>query len=126
MSHVHSPSTGRRYDVAFLCRVLEIPRSTVYAQREQRTRTAPAAKRGPKPRVDEVMLTAAIRADLAATEFHGEGHRKVWARLRFGGLCVARRRVLRVMRQAGLLAPTRVGRAHGPKAHHGWCRCFSW
>jgi hypothetical protein len=30
-------------------------------------------------------LTTAIRAVLEATPFHGEGHRKVWARLRFTG-----------------------------------------
>jgi transposase InsO family protein len=31
----------------------------------------------------------------------------------------ARRRVLRVMREEGLLAPSRVGRPHGSKAHDG-------
>jgi hypothetical protein len=98
MSHVHSPSTGPRDGVALLCRVLEIPRATVYAQRGQRARTEPPAKRGPKPAVADATLATAIRADLAATDFHGEGHRKVWARLRRAGVCVARRRMMRVMR----------------------------
>src|SRR5215470_7584138 len=51
--------------------------------------------------------------------FLGEGHRKVWARLRWQGVRTAKARVLRLMREAHLLAPTRVGRAHGPKAHDG-------
>jgi hypothetical protein len=32
------------------------------------------------------VLTAAIRTVLAASPFHGEGHRKVWARLRMKGM----------------------------------------
>jgi transposase InsO family protein len=119
MSRAHSPSTGRPYGVAFPCRVLEIPRSTVYAQRERASSPRPPAKRGPRPRVGDTELAAAIRTDLGATPFHGEGCRKVWARLRVGGVSVAKRRVLRVMRAEGLLAPTRQGRTHGPKAHDG-------
>jgi hypothetical protein len=30
-------------------------------------------------------LTTEIRGVLAASPFHGEGHRKVWARLRYAG-----------------------------------------
>ena len=59
---------------------------------------------------------------LAASPFHGEGHRKVWARLRFAGIRTSRRRVLRLMRDHDLLAPSRVGRPHGPKAHDGTIR----
>ena len=49
----------------------------------------------------------------------GEGYRKVWARLRFAGIRTAQRRVLRLLREHGLLAPGRMGRPHGPKAHDG-------
>ena len=56
---------------------------------------------------------------LAASPFHGEGHRKVWARLRAGGTRTSIRRVLRLMRENGLLAPTRAGSARGPRAHDG-------
>ncbi|MCW2239573.1 DDE-type integrase/transposase/recombinase [Azospirillum canadense] len=53
-------------------------------------------------------MLAAIQADLAASPFQGEGHRKVWARLRYGlGLPVGRNRVLRVMRENHLLSPHR-------------------
>jgi transposase InsO family protein len=64
-------------------------------------------------------LVAAIRAVLAASPFHGEGHRKVWARLRHGGVRTSRRRVLRLMRAHGLLAPSRGGAPRGPRAHDG-------
>ena len=41
------------------------------------------------------------------------------ARLRFAGIRTSRRRVLRLMRAHGLLAPHRAGRPRGPKAHDG-------
>ena len=62
---------------------------------------------------------AAIRTDLARSPFHGEGHRKVHARLRIlDGIRVARTRVLRVMRAHGLLSPHR-GRQGAAKTHDG-------
>jgi transposase InsO family protein len=64
-------------------------------------------------------LVEAIRELLAASPFHGEGHRKLWARLRFAGIRTTQRRVLRLMREHERLAPRRVGRAHGPRAHDG-------
>src|SRR5947208_97261 len=64
-------------------------------------------------------LTAAIQGVLAASPFHGEGHRKVWARLRYAGTRTSMRRVLRLMRQNNLLAPTRVGSPRGPRNHDG-------
>jgi transposase InsO family protein len=67
-------------------------------------------------------LVEAIRELLAASLFHGEGHRKIWARLRFAGVRTSKRRVLRLMRAHDLLAPNRVGRPHGPKAHNGTIR----
>src|SRR3954452_18585779 len=50
---------------------------------------------------------------------HGEGHRKVWARLRVAGVRTSKRRVLRLMRETNLLAPTRVGAPRGPRNHDG-------
>ena len=43
-----------------------------------------------------------------ASRLHGEGYRKLWARLRFAGIRASLRRVRRVMRENGLLAPHRV------------------
>jgi len=61
----------------------------------------------------------AIRAVLAATPFHGEGYRKVRARLAHRGLAVGGKRVLRLMRQHQLLAPRRLGPPNGDPAHAG-------
>jgi transposase InsO family protein len=64
-------------------------------------------------------LLALIRKDLAASPFQGEGHRKVWARLKYGqGLRVGRKRVLRVMREHNLLSPYRRPRGE-PNMHDG-------
>src|SRR3954468_21535881 len=64
-------------------------------------------------------LVRAIRRLLTGSPFHGEGHRKLWARLRFAGLRTSRRRVLRLIREHGLLAHQRAGRPHGSRAHDG-------
>ena len=65
----------------------------------------------------DAALVDAIRAVLTASPFHGEGHRKVWARLRaLDGIRVARKRVLRLMRQHALLSPHRA-RARPETAH---------
>src|SRR6187455_3813013 len=106
-----SPSTGRCYGIAQVCRVWDVARSSFYADRRRvdRTTPVPAQRRGPKPVVSDDALLAAIRADLARSPWHGEGHRKVWARLRvMDGIRVARKRVLRLMRENGLLSPHRA------------------
>jgi transposase InsO family protein len=64
-------------------------------------------------------LVVAIRQLVTDSPFHGEGHRKLWARLRFTGIRTSRRRVLRLMRTHGLLAHQRAGRPRGSKAHDG-------
>lgn len=69
--------------------------------------------------MSDAALTSEIRAVLDASPFHGEGHRKVWARLRVAGLRTSLRRVLRLMRQNDLLAPGRIGSPRGPRNHDG-------
>jgi putative transposase len=117
MSRETSPASGRPYGLARVARVWGVSRATLYRHRH----VSPAAPRrsgpiGPMPDDD---LVAAIRRVLTASPFHGEGYRKVWARLRFAGLRTSRRRVLRLMREHGLLAPQRTGRARGPRSHDG-------
>jgi len=120
MSQSASPSTSRLYSLARVCRVWEIPRSGVYtAHARDRETTRVLEKRGPKTAWSDACLTEEIRAVLARSPFLGEGHRKVWARLRIAGVRTSKARVLRLMRAAGLLAPTRTGHTHGPKAHDG-------
>ena len=107
-----SPATGRRYGVARVCAVWDVPRSSFYLARRAAQNPAPACpegRRGPKPAVSDADLLGAIRADLARSPWSGEGHRKVWARLRVhDGLRVARKRVLRLMRENALLSPHRA------------------
>ena len=64
-------------------------------------------------------LLAEIRDVLATSPFVGEGHRKVWARLRRRGVCTSRKRVLRLTRGAGLLAPTAKVRKRAARLHEG-------
>jgi transposase InsO family protein len=69
--------------------------------------------------MSDTALLAAIRAVLAGSPFHGEGHRKIWARLRVAGVRTSKRRVLRLTRENDLLAPSRVGSPRGPRSHDG-------
>ena len=119
MSTQVSVITGRPYGVVRVCRSWDLARSTVYETEARAVSLHPPGKRGPKTALADEALTDAIRAVLAASPFTGEGHRKVWARLRLAGIRTAKPRVLRLMRQAGLLAPTRAGHPHGPRAHDG-------
>ena len=119
MGRAASPSVGRRYGLVRACRVLEIPRSTVYAARARRLAPSAPRKRGPRTAWTDAELIEQIRGVLVASPFVGEGYRKVWARLRLAGVRTSKPRVLRLMRGAGLLAPTRTGRPHGPAAHDG-------
>ena len=116
MSETVSPVTGRRYGVATVCRVCRVARSGVY---RHLSASPPAQRRGPLGAMSDEALTTAIRAVLSGSPFHGEGHRKVWARLRHAGTRTSLRRVLRLMRQNNLLAPTRVGAPRGPRSHYG-------
>jgi putative transposase len=112
-----SPATERAYGLERVTRIWGVSRATVYRHRHP----AVVSRRRPGPlgpMVDEA-LVAAIRQLLADSPFHGEGYRKLWARLRFSGIRTSRRRVLRLMREHGLLAHQRVGRPHGSRAHDG-------
>jgi putative transposase len=117
MSQAISPSTGKPYGLARLCRVWGMARSTIYWQRH--ASSAPGARRGPVGPYADDALVDHIRRVLEESSFPGEGYRKVWARLRHRGIRTSPRRVLRLMRAHHLLAPTRQGCAHGPKAHEG-------
>ena len=119
MSQTESPSAGRPYGLHRVCHVWKMPRSTIYAQRDRATNPRPPRRRGPVGPIADEALLGHIRAVLDESEWVGEGHRKVWAQLRFAGIRTSRRRVLRLMREHDLLAPTRAGRARGPRVHDG-------
>ena len=118
MSLVVSPSTNQSYGVLRVTRIWGRSRATLYRHRRC-DEPPPRGRPGPLGPLPDEALVDAIRELLAASPFHGEGYRKVWARLRFAGIRTSKRRVLRLMRAHDLLAPGRVGRPHGPKAHDG-------
>lgn len=96
---------GRRRPVKLVCETLRVERSSYYfAKGEGGTNVLPL-KRGPMTAISDEELLELIEEDLEASPFSGEGHRKVWARLRRKGIRVGRKRVLRIMRVNGLLAP---------------------
>jgi putative transposase len=117
MSRRVSPSTDRAYGLQRVTRVWGVARATVY--RHRRPDRGERRKPGPVGAMTDDALVEAIRRLLRDSPFHGEGYRKLWARLRFAGVRTSRRRVLRLAREHGLLAHQRPGRPHGPRAHDG-------
>ncbi len=106
------------HPLAVVCRVLEAPRSTVYARRirEASSPTRP----GPATAIGDGDLVRLIRRVIADSPFCGEGYRKVRARLRREhDVCVSGKRVLRLMRRHGLLAPQRERRRRVERPHVG-------
>ena len=122
MTVATSPEAGCVYGVGRVCAAFGVPRSSFYAWRGDDALEGPAepaGRRGPKPKVTDADLLVEIRDDLATSPFQGEGHRKVWARLRvLRGVRVSRKRALRVMRENHLLSPHRV-RQGAAKKHDG-------
>ena len=116
MSRALSPSSGQPYGLARVCRIWRVARASVYRHRQPQP---DRQRRGPVGPLPDPELTAEIRTVLAASPFHGEGHRKVWARLRMKGIRTSLRRVLRLMREHDLLAPSRTGPPRGPRNHDG-------
>ena len=79
-------------------------------------RRAAAGKASGTELISDQALLVAIEADLEASPCEGEGYRKVWALCR--DIRVARKRVLRLMRENNLLWPHRC-RRRGGNPHDG-------
>ena len=118
MSQILSPSLARCYGMARVARVWKISRASVYRSRQETPPNAIAGRPGPVGACSDAELAEHIRQHIAASRLHGEGYRKLWARLRFAGVRTSPRRVRRVMRENGLLAPHRVGRTE-TRPHDG-------
>jgi putative transposase len=104
--------------LATVCRVTGAPRSTIYHRRGRGD--APGVRPGPETLVSDDELTEQIRTVITECPFAGEGHRKVRAHLRREQqLHVGKNRVLRLMRNAGLLAPQRAAKRRRPRVHDG-------
>jgi hypothetical protein len=82
MSTVVSISTRHPYGVARVCRIWGIPRAGIYRGRRVIAPPTPRRRPGPQGPMPDAALVAAIRQVLIESPFHGEGYRKVWARLR--------------------------------------------
>lgn len=118
MSRAVSPSSGTVYGLARVCRIWGVSRATVHRHLSP-ARPEPSRRPGPIGPMPDAALLEEIRATLTGSPFHGEGHRKIWARLRHTGVRTSKRRVLRLMRDHDLLAPSRVGAPRGPRTHDG-------
>lgn len=117
-----SPSSGSYYTISMVCETLSVARSSIYSLKKNGRRgpyPPPGGKRGPKTELSDDELLSLVREDLKESPFLGEGHRKVWARLRRKGYRVGRKRVLRIMRENNLLAPVSRKHIHGNRAHDG-------
>ena len=113
-------STELHVPLATVCRLTDAPRSTIYARRVVDQQPTVRRKRGPKTVLSDDELTGEIKEVIRTAPFAGEGHRKVTARLRRDhGFRVGRKRVLRLMRTAGLLAPQRARGRRKPRPHEG-------
>ena len=118
MSQTLSPSIARCYGLARVARMWKVPRASVYRSFKERQPNTISRRPGPVGACSDAELAGHIRQQIVASRLPGEGYRKLWARLRFAGVGASPRRVRRVMRQNGLLAPHRVGCTEA-KPHDG-------
>ena len=106
------------FPLARVCAVLGAPRSTVYHRRARGDQLG--CRPGPRTELSDADLVERIRQVLSDSPFSGEGYRKVRARLRREHhIGVGGKRVLRLMRHAGLLAPQRVRGRRKERPHDG-------
>lgn len=116
-----SAETGHR--LGTVCRIAGVSRSAAF-ERVRRERESGAGersrrKRGPVGAMPDAELRAGIHRTIEDSPFNGEGHRKIWARLRRRGVRTSRKRVLRLMREDGVLAPTPQVRKRAARLHTG-------
>lgn len=111
-------SAERGHPLARVCRIAGVSRSAACdRRRRERSPERPQRKRGPVGAMADAELRAEVHDVIATSPFTGEGHRKVWARLRRRGVRTARKRVLRLMREDGVLAPTAQVRKRATRLH---------
>ena len=111
-------SVNRIFGVRRAMRLLGRSRSSVYWARSRRkVLPGPGHKRGPKTEYTDAELTEQIRTVLGVTPFVGEGHRKVWARLRHQGVRTSKQRTLRLIRQRSALSTSALQEGYADQAH---------
>ena len=118
MSRSRSSLLGKPFGLARVCRVWRMSRATLYRQRGAGVDRPPPKRPGPIGPCSDADLLEQIRAEIAAAHFHGEGYRKIWARLRFKGIRSSQRRIRRLMKEHALQAPHRA-RPPRKRSHEG-------
>lgn len=117
MSDRISPQTKLKYGIEMTCKVWKFSRSTFYHSRKRILE--PKDKRGRLPSISDDDLIQEIKEDIKNSHFHGEGHKKIHARLRrFRGIKVGRNRILNLMRRHKMLSPYRY-KKRDAKLHDG-------
>ena len=82
MSRALSPSFARYYGLARVARVWKISRASVYRSLKETPPNTSARRPGPVGACSDAELADHIRRQIDASRLHGEGYRKLWARLR--------------------------------------------
>ena len=116
MSAATSPGTGLAYGLRRVCAAWGMARSSFYAMTSgQHAEQPPAKRRGPKPAISDQALLVAIEADLEASPWdRREGYSQgLGSASGMSDFRVARKRVLRLMRENNLLSPHRCRRRGG-------------
>ena len=90
MSRQASPSTDKVYGLLRVTRLRGVARATLDRHRRP-TGMVERKRPGPRGAMADDDLAAAIRQLLTDSPFHGEGYRKLRARLRFAGIRTSRR-----------------------------------
>src|SRR5271155_1743697 len=101
MSQTLSLSLARCYGIGHGNRPWKVSRASVYRSLKEPPPNSIARRRGPVGAGSDAELAEHTRQQIAASRLHGEGYRKLWARLRFAGVRTSPRRVRRVMRENG-------------------------
>lgn len=99
--------TGEPYPLSMVFRVVGCSSSTWYGKPSARK----PEKRGPKPRMTDDEVLVAVKEAIEESPFMSEGYIKIWARMRRIGRRASKDRVLRIMRENGLLSPYRHEKA---------------
>jgi transposase InsO family protein len=121
MSATMSPSALKPFGIMRFCAEWNISRSTIHRYMVLALYGAtPKKKRGPKTCLADAQLFEEIKIVLRNSTFVGEGYRKVDARLCSEILLFCGpRRILRIMRESDLLAPTRRRSSSGRRTYDG-------
>ena len=96
MSNRFSISARQAYGIARVCRVWGLSRASYYRHTCPAPEVANLRKRpGPVGAMPDGDLVSAIIQLIEDSPFHGEGYRKMWARLRHKGIFTSQERVRR-------------------------------